>query len=30
MDGADPEQPLKAPGANWAGYYARFFIRRYA
>jgi hypothetical protein len=23
------EQPLRAPGANWAGYYARFFIARY-
>jgi hypothetical protein len=23
------EQPLKAPGANWARYYARFFIQRY-
>jgi hypothetical protein len=23
------EQPLKAPGANWARYYARFFITRY-
>ena len=24
------EQPLRAPGANWARYYARFFIDRYA
>jgi hypothetical protein len=24
------EQPLSAPGANWARYYARFFIQRYA
>jgi hypothetical protein len=24
------EQPLRAPGANWARYYARFFIRLYA
>jgi hypothetical protein len=24
------EQPLNAPGANWARYYARFFISRYA
>jgi hypothetical protein len=23
------EQPLNAPGANWARYYARFFIERY-
>jgi len=23
------EQPLRAPGANWARYYARFFIQRY-
>ena len=23
------EQPLRAPGANWARYYARFFIRLY-
>jgi hypothetical protein len=23
------EQPLNAPGANWARYYARFFITRY-
>jgi hypothetical protein len=23
------EQTLKAPGANWARYYARFFITRY-
>ena len=23
------EQPLKAPGANWARYYARYFIRLY-
>jgi hypothetical protein len=23
------EQPLNAPGANWARYYARFFISRY-
>jgi NAD(P)H-hydrate epimerase len=23
------EQPLKAPGANWARYYAGFFIRLY-
>ena len=23
------EQPLRAPGANWARYYARFFIARY-
>jgi hypothetical protein len=23
------EQPLNAPGANWARYYARFFIARY-
>lgn len=24
------EQPLAAPGANWARYYAKFFIRLYA
>ncbi len=24
------EQPLKAPSANWARYYAKFFIQRYA
>lgn len=24
------EQPLSAPGANWARYYAKFFIRLYA
>jgi len=24
------EQPLTAPGANWARYYAKFFIRLYA
>jgi hypothetical protein len=24
------EQPLRAPGANWARFYARFFIRLYA
>jgi len=24
------EQPLKAPGANWARYYARKFVRLYA
>ena len=24
------EQPLNAPGANWARYYARFFIHLYA
>ena len=24
------EQPLRAPGANWARYYAGFFIERYA
>ena len=23
------EQPLRAPGANWANYYAKFFIQRY-
>jgi hypothetical protein len=23
------EQPLNAPGANWARYYARFFTERY-
>lgn len=23
------EQPLRAPGANWARYYARFFIALY-
>ena len=23
------EQPLTAPGANWARYYAKFFIRLY-
>lgn len=23
------EQPLEAPGANWARYYATFFIQRY-
>ena len=23
------EQPLRAPGANWARYYAGFFITRY-
>ncbi len=23
------EQPLEAPGANWAKYYARYFIRLY-
>jgi hypothetical protein len=23
------EQPLEAPGADWARYYARFFIERY-
>jgi len=23
------EQPLKAPGANWARYYAGFFIKLY-
>lgn len=23
------EQPLEAPGANWARYYARYFIRLY-
>ena len=23
------EQPLRAPAANWARYYARFFIERY-
>jgi hypothetical protein len=23
------EQALNAPGANWAQYYARFFVRRY-
>ena len=23
------EQPLSAPGANWARYYAGFFIQRY-
>jgi hypothetical protein len=23
------EQPLNAPGANWARYYARWFITRY-
>ena len=23
------EQPLRAPGANWARYYAKFFIARY-
>jgi hypothetical protein len=23
------EHPLKAPGANWARYYAGFFITRY-
>jgi hypothetical protein len=24
------EQPLRAPAANWARYYARFFTERYA
>jgi hypothetical protein len=24
------EQPLRAPGANWARYYAKFFIELYA
>ena len=24
------EQPLDAPGADWARYYADFFIQRYA
>lgn len=23
------EQPLRAPGANWARYYAKYFIRLY-
>lgn len=23
------EQPLEAPGADWARYYAKFFIQRY-
>jgi hypothetical protein len=23
------EQPLRAPGANWARYYAKFFIELY-
>ena len=23
------EQPLRAPGANWARYHAKFFITRY-
>jgi NAD(P)H-hydrate epimerase len=23
------EQPLRAPGADWPNYYARFFIERY-
>lgn len=26
---AASEQPLRAPGANWARYYARFFMDRY-
>jgi hypothetical protein len=27
---ASNEQQMKAPGANWAWYYARFFRERYA
>jgi hypothetical protein len=23
------EQPLRAPGADWPNYYAKFFIERY-
>ena len=26
---AEKERTLRAPGANWARYYARFFIERY-
>jgi hypothetical protein len=26
---ADKEQMLRAPGADWAGYYARFFAERF-
>lgn len=27
---AEKERALKAPGADWARYYARFFLERYA